>query len=598
MYNYGLIGNCQVSALISHAGAIEWLCIPQPDSSPVFGCILDRAGGTWSLLPSGPFQCFQSYIHNTNILSTHFSLRDGSQFRILDFCPRFKKDGVNYRPATVIRKIERLKGNPKLTMRFQPVHGWEKTPLTPVSIKEHEAKFVFENEGLTLQSNAPLARLLNHEEVELDQSWIFGFSHGTAMTGEIYAQGDELLKKTREYWEEWVRGCKLPKKLREETIRSALALKLHCFENTGAILAALTTSLPEEIGATRNWDYRFCWIRDSYFVLSALQNLGQTEEIAGYLNYLLKLVASADILEHGLKPLYTVDCTIPLAELIHENWEGYQGSRPVRTRNQASEHIQNDVYGEAILSLCPIFFEERFAEYRTPEAERLIGVLIQCCALHLSEPDAGLWEIRGGWREHTFSNLLCWAGLECGERLQSKGYLRDLSLDIGQEKRKAEKAVMNAVVDGVLQNGPTDHTLDACLLLLPVLNFPNRSLCEKTIHAIQHELQVSNEPASYGFLYRYLRRDDFGTPQSAFLICGFWLVQALAAVGENEHALVVLKNLLPSASSIGLFSEHYEPKSRIRSGNFPQAYSHVGLINSAFAISNLNLSSTELLNEL
>ncbi|MHB8483901.1 MAG: glycoside hydrolase family 15 protein, partial [Nitrospiria bacterium] len=273
---------------------------------------------------------------------------------------------------------------------------------------------------------------------------------------------------------------------------------------------------------------------------------------------------------------------------VHNNWQGYHNSRPVRSNNQAAEHVQNDVYGEMVLTLAPIFFDERFYDLRTKDHEDLLINLSEYCARSISQPDAGLWEVRNGWQEHSFANLMCWAGLERVQKIQELGYLKKLSLNVACEKSRAGKALLQAVVEGSLRNGPTDDSFDAALAQLPVLRFPNRELNEKTVSQIIQALSLDASASSgneKSFFYRYLRGDDFGKPQSAFVICSFWMAQALVQLGRLEEAKQIMTGVITGANNLGLFSEHFLPSTRAQFGNFPQAYSHVGQINAAFAIS-------------
>jgi GH15 family glucan-1,4-alpha-glucosidase len=280
--------------------------------------------------------------------------------------------------------------------------------------------------------------------------------------------------------------------------------------------------------------------------------------------------------------VYSLGREAPIPEEQLPVWKGYQGSAPVRIRNQASEHVQNDVYGEVILALAPIFLDERFRHLRTPEIEALMHRLIELAARSISRKDAGLWEFRDGWREHAFSSLMSWAGLDRAERMIRHGVLRPPGVDIRAEKLRAEQAVLKSVVDGSLRNGPEDTSFDASLLLAPILRFPSETLNRRSVDAIRGALELgSGSP----YLYRYKRQDDFGTPKSAFLLCSFWLVQALASTGRKDEGRLLLEKVRDSANALGLFSEHYDPASRRQLGNFPQAYSHVGMIQAAFAVS-------------
>jgi GH15 family glucan-1,4-alpha-glucosidase len=585
MYRYGLIGNCQSSALIGNTGSVEWLCLPRPDSPPVFGRLLDDLGGNFHISPSGPFASHQRYLPNTNILVTTFQCDDGTEFKITDFFPRFEQHGRMYRPMSLFRIVEPITGTPSVRVSCRPVIGWEKEPAQVVRGNSH-LRYDIRGDALRLTTNMSLTYLSEETPFELREKTYFALTWGSAIEDDLINISQNFLEKTVNYWRSWVKHCSIPTQFQQETIRSALALKLHCYEDTGAILAALTTSLPEELHQTRNWDYRFCWLRDAAFVLSAFHNLGHFEEMEGFIKFLLDIAHKHEHSKERLRPVYALDQSLPLPEYEHENWQGFHGSKPVRSNNQAAEHVQNDVYGEMILTLAPIFFDERFQHLRTPEHEDLVQHLVFLCIKNIAKPDAGLWELRDGWQEHSFSNLMIWAGIERVYRLKKKGFLPKIEESfLETAKKNAEAAVRKAVKDGYLRNGPTDETLDAALLLLPILRFPDEGLNQKTVRAIAAQLQMGGNDPQRAFLYRYIRKDDFGAPQSAFMICSFWLVQALAGIGETKMAKQILDDTLVSANEVGLFAEHFHPQEKIQCGNFPQAYSHVGLINAAFAVS-------------
>ncbi|MBX3020045.1 MAG: glycoside hydrolase family 15 protein [Bdellovibrionales bacterium] len=581
MYKYGLIGNCQISALVSETGNIDWLCLPRPDSEPVFGRLLDTAGGYFAiqLAHMENAKCRQNYVENTNILVTEIEGTDGSAIRITDFCPRFMQYGRMFRPHSIFRIVEPIAGSPTIAVSCQPVNGWDKVPVRGTRGNSH-VRFDMRDEALRVTTNMPLTYFAESTPFLLKEKTYFGLTWGSAIEEDLVQLSERFLAQTREYWRTWVKHCSVPTLFQKEVIRSALALKLHVYEDTGAILAALTTSLPEEVGHERNWDYRFCWLRDSYFVLSAFHNLGQFEEMEGFLKFVLNLAYKREESRTRLAPVYTLNQDLPLPETVHANWAGWKDSGPVRSLNQAAEHVQNDVYGEMVLTLSPIFFDERFAQLRTSEHEELMAHLGQLCARTISVPDAGLWEVRNGWQEHTFSNLMCWAGLERIERIQKNGYLKNLPFDVRKERERAEAAVKNAIKEGIVYNGPTDQTLDSALALLAVLRFPDPAANEATLGKIREVLATDGGEGSY--LYRYLRNDDFGKPGSAFVICSFWIAQGLAHLGRKEEARRILDDLTKASNQVGLLAEHFEPKSRTQLGNFPQAYSHVGMINAAF----------------
>lgn len=590
-YPYGLIGNCQASALVGAQGSIDWLCLPRPDSPPVFGRLLDPEGGHFSVEAPEGSRASQRYLHNTNVLVTEVATPDGSAFEILDFFPRFSQHGRMYRPASLFRIVRRSAGgdagSPMIRVRCVPVEGWSKRPVPSIRGNSH-FRWDIRGEQLRLTTNMSLTYLAEGTPFALEDTLYFGLTWGAGLEDDLPRVAQDFLEQTVDYWRTWVKHCSIPSLYQKETIRSALALKLHCYEDTGAILAATTTSLPERRGAERNWDYRYCWLRDAYFVLSAFRSLGHFEEMEGFLKFLLNVALNHEHSRDRLRPVYGLDLSLPLPEHEHPEWRGYAGSQPVRSHNQAAEHVQNDVYGEMILTLAPIFLDERFHHLRTRAHEELIGHLARLCAREISRPDAGLWELRNGWQEHSFSNLMCWAGLDRADKIRRSGHLGTLELDLPAERARAEAALRAAVVQGALRNGPRDESMDAALLQLPILRFPDPKLGEETVDRILRELRLASSAASGdspGFFYRYRRDDDFGTPESAFVICSYWMVQAQAALGRKEDAIETMRQAQVAANPLGLLSEHYDLAARRQCGNFPQAYSHVGLINAAFAIS-------------
>lgn len=584
MYSYGLIGNCNASALIHTNGRMDWLCLPRPDSEPVFGRLLDPNGGFFeiSLVSDSPVQSKQFYIENTNILQTELIAASGEAIRITDFCPRFDSSGRIFRPLAVFRIVEPIGGNPFIRVTCKPITGWSKQEAKR-SRHENCLKYEIHGETLYLDTTASVTLVEESKVFTLQEKKYFSISWGVPFEDELSMISEHFLVQTIQYWRTWVKHCSIPTLFQKEAIRSALALKLHCFEDTGAILAALTTSLPEEPGKERNWDYRFCWLRDSYFVLSAFHRLGHFEEMEGFIKFLLGIAQKHKASEERLAPVYTLSQDLPLPETLHPMWAGYEGSQPVRSFNQAAEHVQNDVYGEMILTLAPIFLDERFRHLRTREHESLLETYGRLCARSIGQPDAGLWEFREGWRDHSFSNLMCWAGLDRLEKIKNQGYLQKFSLPLAAEKNRAEAAVRRAVRSGSLRNGPDDDSFDASLSLLPILRFPDSSLSAETLQAIMKNLRLSE--TEHDFFYRYLRKDDFGVPHSAFLVCSFWIAQSLCIVGKKKEALELLAKVTRSCNHVGLYAEHFEPGKLMQCGNFPQAYSHVGLINAAFAVS-------------
>lgn len=579
MYNYGLIGNCQAAALVSKQGEISWCCMPRPDSPPIFGSLLDPEGGECSVVLSGCKKTSQHYIDNTNVLVTELR-SESSGVRITDFCPRFEQHGRMYRPAQIVRIIEPISGEPSVSIRLKITDGWSKRLVKPERGNSH-LRFQLAEGVLKVATNISLTYLEQEDVTPLRSPLYLIFSWDIPIEDSLEIVARDFLAQTVKYWKQWTATCDIPTKYQQETIRSALVLKLHLYEDTGAVLAAITTSLPEEFGGERNWDYRFCWLRDAFFVVSALYRLGRFDEVERFIGYLLDLLHELE----EVRPVYTLDRRLPLPERTHSEWRGFKGSFPVRSNNQAGEHIQNDIFGECILTIVPIFLDERLRDLRTPSLEALLLKLVRLTIASIGSKDAGLWELRNTLREHTFTNLMCWAGLSrvrrlCEAQLVSKCPIEDV---VSAELR-AYDAVQRAARDGVLYSSPDlGSGLDASLLMAPILAYPDRSVSIQTVSAIREGLSIDRDSRS--FLMRYATNDDFGVPKSAFTVCTFWLAHAFARLGDLQSAQHVLHNGLEAANHLKLYSEHYDPSKREQLGNFPQAYSHVGQILAAFAVS-------------
>jgi GH15 family glucan-1,4-alpha-glucosidase len=387
--------------------------------------------------------------------------------------------------------------------------------------------------------------------------------------------------ETARYWQHWVKQCDIPPLFQQEVIRSALTLKLHCFEDTGAIIASMTTSIPESPGSGRTWDYRYCWLRDSYYVLSTFGLLGQFEEREQFVQYLLNVAGGAPGLV--LAPLYRVDGSQNLEESILENWPGYNGERPVRIGNAAALHSQHDIYGEMVLALAPIFLDERMSAERSPAALRLIEGLARKAISLAGVPDAGIWEYRTEWKPQTFSSLMCWAAADRWARIADR-----LEPSGAAEFHTAAERIHAEVIAQSWNAGKKSFVghyggedLDASLLQMARLRFlpAGDPRLSSTIDAIHKDLLRG------GWLQRYSLNDGFGKPTVAFVICTFWLIEALAAAGRSEESRTMFERIRGALSPLGLLSEDYEPAPPRMWGNFPQTYSHVGLIHAAFAAS-------------
>lgn len=575
----GLIGNCQITALIDSGGSIVWSCMPRFDSPPIFASLLDQeAGGSFSIAPADGARGTQRYLPNTNVLETRFE-SDGSAFRILDFAPRFLQFTRSFRPTKLIRIVEPLSGTPRIRVKCSPVLGWSRQP-PKVEQGSHHLGFCGYESQLRLTTDAPLS-YLNSEPFALTGRQHFVLTWGAPVEEPIEALCDRFLRETVRYWQTWVKHCDIPPVYQEEVIRSALVLKLHCFEDTGAIIASPTTSIPEAPGSGRTWDYRYCWLRDAFYALAAFQHLGHFEEREQFLQFLLNIAASTPDLD--LAPLYRLDGRKDLDEVLLHDWNGFAGEKPVRVGNEAATHRQNDVFGEMVLALAPLFLDARFRDHVTPPVLDLITRLTRKAIGVAGEPDAGIWEYRSEWRPQTFSTLMCWAAADRMSRI-ARQHSPANAAEFAQGAERIRNEILTKALDPsknflVADYGGTE--VDAALLqsvTLRVLS-PSDPRMTATIDAVVRDLQVD------GWLRRYRTNDGFGVPRVAFTLCTFWLVEALATVGRITEARSLMDRIRGLDSPLGLFSEDFDPTTGMMWGNFPQAYSHVGMIHAAFAAS-------------
>jgi GH15 family glucan-1,4-alpha-glucosidase len=575
----GLIGNCQYSALVHNNGEIVWCCLPRFDSEPVFSTLLDsKDGGRFRIGPAGEEAGVQSYLPNTNILETTFKTPTGS-LRVIDFAPRFMQFGRAFRPTQLMRIVEPIEGTPRISVVCEPKLGWSKA--RPSSVQgSHHLRFEGFATQLRLTTDIPLSYLGGQPFTLTGRQYLI-LTWGAPVEEPIAPLCERFMNETARYWQRWVKRCDIPPMFQQEVIRSALTLKLHCFEDTGAIIAAMTTSIPESPGSGRTWDYRYCWLRDSYYVLNAFGLLGQFEEREQFVQYLLNVAGGAPGL--NLAPLYRVDGSQNLEESILDRWPGYNGEQPVRIGNGAALHSQNDIYGEMVLALTPIFLDERLSEERSPAALQLIEGLAQKAISLTGVPDAGIWEYRTAMQAQTFSSLMCWAAADRMARIADRhAQARAAQYHIAADRIHAEVIAKswNASRKSFVGNYGGD-TLDASLLQMVRLRFlpAGDPMLIGTINAIHKDLSMG------GWLQRYSLNDGFGKPSVAFVICTFWLIEALAAAGRHDEARDAFDRIHGALSRLGLLSEDFDPVEPRMWGNFPQTYSHVGLIHAAFAAS-------------
>ncbi|HWB77896.1 MAG TPA: glycoside hydrolase family 15 protein [Nannocystaceae bacterium] len=522
-----LVGNCQIAALIERRGAIVWCCMPRFDSEPIFGALLDEQnGGRFTVEPARGGAGTQRYLENTNVLETRFDDEDGS-FRLLDFAPRFSLYDRMFRPTQLVRIVEPLEGSPRVCVRCEPRLGWSRHEPVAQHGSNHVDYGGFDS-NLRLTTDVPLAYLDARPFVLAGRRHLV-LSWGAPIEEPLQPLCDRFLAETVRYWQRWVKHCNIPPRYQREVIRSALVLKLHCYEDTGAIVAAMTTSIPESPASGRNWDYRHCWLRDAYYALGAFRRLGHFEERERFLSYLVDVVAGTPDLH--LAPLYRIDGTSDLHERVLEGWPGFAGHGPVRIGNGAAMHAQHDVFGEMVLALAPIFLDDRFSAERSETTLDVLERLARKAISVVGSPDAGIWEYRTEWKPQTFSSTMCWAAADrmatvaARHRPAVASEFRHAASRIREEI--AARAWNPELGSFVASYDGTD--LDASLLQMATLRFlpADDPRLHGTIDAIERSLSKD------GWLFRYRVDDGFGAPEVAFVICTFWLVEALAIVGRS-----------------------------------------------------------------
>lgn len=577
-YNMGVIGNCSFIAYINTVASVEWMCLPRFDSDFVFGPLLDKTkGGEFSIIPVGEFTSQQYYIQNTNVLCTEFECSTG-KFRVIDCAPRFLQHERYYKPLMLVRKIELLEGTPLIKVCCKPVlHQGMSTP--EVVIGSNHLRYFNYDMPVRLTTDVSLSHILEHQPFVLDQNRYLVFTYGEPLESALKATAEDFINKTIRYWQSWIKSTYLPDIYQAQIIRSALVLKLHQYEDTGGIIASGTTSLPEHHGSSRTWDYRYCWFRDAYYTLKAFNEIGHFDELERYFEYIQNILMAE---EGRVQPLYSITGKKDIEE-IHLDLEGYLGNQPVRIGNKAYIQIQNDVYGQVLVSLLPLFIDKRLSVVKKQSYARLINRLLTQIEQTLDEPDAGLWEFRNVKQVHCYTMLFHWAGskaaLKIGKLLNDAS-LCERALKIGAwATERIEKCYDSA--QGVYAQAIGSPNVDASTLKLITMNYLDPRHPKTHEHLRQLEAKLKTDQ---GLFYRYVHPDDFGKPEATFLVCAFWYVDALACVGRVDDAIKTLDGILPFANHVGIFSEDVGLDGS-QWGNFPQTYSHVGLINAAFRIS-------------
>lgn len=578
------IGNCQVSALVDTAGQFVWGCVPRVDGDPFFSALVggDRPTmGLWAVDLEDCTATSQQYLRNTPVLVTRHRDANGGEIEVVDFCPYYRSSGRSYRPVAFARIVRPIAGSPRIRVRLRPTSNWGE-PCARVVGGSNHIRYLSDAVTMRLTTTAPVGMVAEERIFRLERPHGFFLGPDESFIGDLAATLDQMLASTLAEWRGWVRGLAIPVEWQDVVIRSAIALKLCQHEETGAIVAALTTSIPEHAGSQRNWDYRYCWIRDAYYTVQALNRLGALDVLESYLAYLRNIVDSAR--GGHIQPLYGVLGEPTLEERAAPALPGYRGMGPVRVGNAAYSQVQHDAYGQIVLSNTQGFLDQRLLRQSgKADFEALEKVGDRAWDL-FDKPDAGLWELRTRQSVHTYSAAMCWAA--CDRLANVAG-----ALGLGQRqafwneraatiRERIETAAWRASSQRMSATFGGDD-LDASVIQLLDLRFlsPDDPRFTSTLAAIEVGLRRGSH------MLRYATEDDFGLPETAFNVCTFWLIEALHLTGRTDEARALYEEMLSRRTQAGLLPEDIDPVTGELWGNYPQTYSLVGLINCAVLLS-------------
>jgi GH15 family glucan-1,4-alpha-glucosidase len=584
--DYGIIGNCRSAALVSKNGSIDWCCLPKFDSASVFAKLLDEEkGGSFGFIVDKSFTTEQFYLENTAILVTRFS-NGVDAFEVFDFMPRYYKTSGGYHsPPEFIRYMKHVSGKPEIIVDYDPKLEYAKGITNNYAKKDFIVSLNDEDtyDTLFLYTDVDKNAILNRKPISItsDHFFLVGYNEKLFVPDLKYSSLE--FERTKVYWLNWMERTPTYNKYNKEISRSAMTLKLLSYDKTGAVLAAATTSLPKTIGEVRNWDYRFCWIRDASMVIKVMSQLGHKNIARRYLDFIINLMPDKD---EKLQIMYGISGEKMLTEASLDHLSGYKNSSPVRVGNAAYKQKQNDIYGILMDVIHQLLLNFSNDIDNGEDLWTITKGIVWVVSKHWQEPDKGIWEFRGDDQHFTFSKILCWTAVDKAikvARLLGKtsklerweALEKEIRADI-MEKAWSDKA------QAFTQAYNTEE-LDASVLLMESYGFIDAKHPKfvSTVKAIERDLCFE------GLLYRYKNKDDFGLPSSSFTICTFWFINSLYKIGEEQKAAEQFDKLLTYSNHVGLFSEDIDFKSKRLLGNFPQAYSHLALIETAINLSNV-----------
>lgn len=582
--NYGIIGNCTSAALVNDDCSIDWLCLPFFDSSSVFARIIDKEkGGHFKISAQDVVHVEQTYLYHTPIIKTVFTTKDGI-FEVRDYMPRFENNnGDVYCPSEIHRNIYLVQGNPKIKVEFcpRPNYGLAEADLTVGVEYLKIASRVGEYNSFYLYTNLNQQDLIDGKPIELKESSYFLLSYHEKMEP---ISLDKILveyERTKGYWLYWVYRTKVPEQHKEMVLRSIITLKLLMFQRTGAVIAAPTTSLPEIIGQDRNWDYRYCWVRDASMIIDLYARMGHGRSSLRYIHFILNrmLLKGVDI-----AVMYGINGEVKLDEKILDHLSGYEGSRPVRIGNGAYKQKQNDVYGELIETIYTSFVADpRSVLVLDEEVWTVVRSLVKKVEAEWKDPDCGIWERRGDMQHFVHSKLMSWVAMDRAAKIAQF---------IGKTQYMPRfTKVADEIKEDILKNGWDEQLqsfvmsygskeIDASNLLMLHYGF----LDKNDPRIVSTVVKTHQELTKEGFVLRYRAADEFGEPRNAFIVCTFWMINALYLIGQEQEARLMLAKIMSRANKFGLFSEDIETDTGRLTGNFPQGYSHLAFIQTIFLL--------------